>query len=778
MASGKKPAEPQESVGGRTRQQWNKETQQLWKRMRKFYNRNNGDGKGVINYDFIDPMIHRRTEALLNSLQPVYDRYQERFAEIFIRPDDLGSEWIDLQIQPCNYTELDNRCYLLHGAAIWMLDRIMGQSDLRRELYLHLPRSEDFLMELDWPDLWDSQHHFGLIYSLQYVLYSRNRDIAGYEKTPSGIRRLTDAVTAERKQHADVPSRRDYEAIINLLPREEIDLALRHYEEYFWQWTDRLFQCIAPMLREIAELRDFLDAKEAEFSQMKEEQKELSGILNRKLKELRKEQKSHRNGNQNGNALLLQKPSPVLMQKPEPDMFSFSPTSALPGRFAHKGMPVGGADSFLEDPDLQSLKNLEDRLLALADEMKEKIERLQDLRIKKFEFMGEMVHTGRISPASCEEQYGADVAAAMTPIAIRDPYEACFALLYMIDNDYDLPWLYGTGVGIAQEIGESLPWGVVQYDETDDDIWYGDTPDPEYGPDDTDKAERTPGRTKSAKPPEFPDWYERKYLSRKGGSDSPRSLAQILYEETGCLMPRDMHRYDSRAELLRGYGLRSKDAAMMLTCMNALGNARRIGEAMNFDPRYMHYLDVGEEAYLAEKEQAPAKPEDLTERIAEQQKEIKRLRETLYHAEKAGREARKELETERKTAALERRELADLRELVFNLENAEEEQPAPKPDIVFPYEVQKETLIFGGHDTWEKAIKPMLTGNVRFISKELTFDTAIIRHAEVIWVQTNAMSHTQYYRVVDTARQYKKPVRYFTNASAEKCAVQVAENDN
>ena len=86
-------------------------------------------------------------------------------------------------------------------------------------------------------------------------------------------------------------------------------------------------------------------------------------------------------------------------------------------------------------------------------------------------------------------------------------------------------------------------------------------------------------------------------------------------------------------------------------------------------------------------------------------------------------------------------------------------------------------MIFGGHDTWEKAIKPMLTGNVRFISKELTFDTSIIRHAEVIWVQTNAISHTQYYRVVDTARQYKKPVRYFTNASAEKCAIQMVEND-
>lgn len=150
----------------------------------------------------------------------------------------------------------------------------------------------------------------------------------------------------------------------------------------------------------------------------------------------------------------------------------------------------------------------------------------------------------------------------------------------------------------------------------------------------------------------------------------------------------------------------------------------------------------------------------------------------MYNAEKTSRETRKELEAERKTAVMERRELADLREIVFNRESIEEEQAAPETADVFPYEVQKDTLIFGGHDTWEKAIKPMLTGNVRFISKDLTFDTAIIRHVEVIWVQTNAISHTQYYRVVDTARQYKKPVRYFTNASAEKCAMQVVENDD
>jgi hypothetical protein len=47
----------------------------------------------------------------------------------------------------------------------------------------------------------------------------------------------------------------------------------------------------------------------------------------------------------------------------------------------------------------------------------------------------------------------------------------------------------------------------------------------------------------------------------------------------------------------------------------------------------------------------------------------------------------------------------------------------------------------------------------------------------VIWIQTNAISHKQYYRIIDTARQLQKPVRYFTSASAEKGVLQILDAD-
>ena len=72
----------------------------------------------------------------------------------------------------------------------------------------------------------------------------------------------------------------------------------------------------------------------------------------------------------------------------------------------------------------------------------------------------------------------------------------------------------------------------------------------------------------------------------------------------------------------------------------------------------------------------------------------------------------------------------------------------------------------------------MLKGDVRFVSKELVnFDISLIRSAEVVWVQSNAIPHKTYYRIVDAVRKYGKPLRYFAYASAAKCAEQMAKYD-
>ena len=73
-----------------------------------------------------------------------------------------------------------------------------------------------------------------------------------------------------------------------------------------------------------------------------------------------------------------------------------------------------------------------------------------------------------------------------------------------------------------------------------------------------------------------------------------------------------------------------------------------------------------------------------------------------------------------------------------------------------------------------KAIKPMLP-NVRFIdSSYMTFSPELVRNSDIVWVQTNCISHPMFWNVVKYAKQYAKQygvqLRYFLYASAEKCA--------
>lgn len=94
------------------------------------------------------------------------------------------------------------------------------------------------------------------------------------------------------------------------------------------------------------------------------------------------------------------------------------------------------------------------------------------------------------------------------------------------------------------------------------------------------------------------------------------------------------------------------------------------------------------------------------------------------------------------------------------------------------YKVEQRTIVFGGHDTWLKAIKPMLIGNIRFIGREQSvFDKAMFRNTDVIWIQHNSLAHKQFYRAINNARAHNIPVFYFSNASARKCAMQVEEKD-
>lgn len=86
--------------------------------------------------------------------------------------------------------------------------------------------------------------------------------------------------------------------------------------------------------------------------------------------------------------------------------------------------------------------------------------------------------------------------------------------------------------------------------------------------------------------------------------------------------------------------------------------------------------------------------------------------------------------------------------------------------------ITKKICIFGGHPTWINGVKGWLV-NARFFNDGDLHSLDVIRNADEIWIQSNAISHSFYGKVLDAARVNKVPVQYFKYAGVLKCIEQV-----
>ena len=718
-------------------------------------------------FDLSDAMIKRRIRAVTDYTDRIIERYQAVPGYEPERKDETGESWIYLNFIPsttCNIIE--KHMYLLFAASIWILDEILlpGDLDKRKKLFRILPKDEREIDDLfNMPDCWHPCYEYELILSVMHVLYYRNRDIAEMETDDADIDRvMMSSLHANGAQHADTPSRRAFDELMALIPEESVRRAAAYFEELFWLWTDRYFDCMIPIDEAFRASRDRVNGIADQYNSVRSEMRDALVDLteNRKRKNQKPKSPIY-------NPLLM---NPVSATGNPFEMFA---TGASPLRAGIPGMPFPDPDP---DDAFQQVLNMADRLDALARQVDDEMECLHENETRKRSFGMDIQRLGYIQHEECLRDYGEDVAERMKPIRIVQPFEACFGLLWLIENDSDLPWLYGSCCGLMSEVAESLPWGVFGYKEWQDPVW-----DPE------DEGYEENLRLTAEKPSTIPEWYERSYAPKKGELFSfNRSMGQILYEETGCLMPRDIHKYDGRQKMIRKYGVPAKDTNSLLLLFTALAHARRGDRALNFEEDILQFWDEmdqenaagGEKTGKTKPADRPPTNQELTERLKILQEENKRLRISLHEAERASREARKDLASVRENAEMDHRELADLRELVFNLDNEKEtEETGEIDESCFPYEVRRETVVFGGHDSWLKAIRQMLTGNIRFIDRDLVFDIHVVRNADIIWIQPNAISHSQYYRIVDAARQYRKPVRYFSCASAARGAAQLMASD-
>lgn len=385
-----------------------------------------------------------------------------------------------------------------------------------------------------------------------------------------------------------------------------------------------------------------------------------------------------------------------------------------------------------------------------------------------------------------------EIAEALEGFTVDDPYELCFALLYLLDTGDDAPWLMKSGCSLMMYVITMLPW-YVDRENWDDDDWDAFYDGLRY--DQNDWVEKGPVE-------DHIDYYHTMH--------GDQNLAQVIYGLSRGVVPTGLHPFEEDRKRLIEEGM-NEDVARKVT------ETAELMFLQTFQARQVNYGDWDRPVFL-EEEELPAEsmqrkgtgdkitfdkavpvslggywgkvigeqgksvaaetPDKLQAELSAAKKRIKSLGNELARTRQEANNERAKLEHELKALRLEHRELADLRELVFNreVENSERLERVEK-EYSYPYETKKRTVIFGGHDTWLKAIRPMLP-NVKYVDAgNLAFNTDIVKNADVVWIQNNCISHTQYWNVVKNCKIAGVQMRYFGFASAEKCAEQLVTED-
>ena len=356
-------------------------------------------------------------------------------------------------------------------------------------------------------------------------------------------------------------------------------------------------------------------------------------------------------------------------------------------------------------------------------------------------------------------------------LEVQDPYEICFGYLCLLESGSSLAWLSNLSGFVLQLAARKLPWTFFGGDSTvDEDLLEPDEEDQSF--DDTEDE--------SIRIPDQPlDWirkkarlygldYEDRVLYEPMKPPLPNwkiNLPQMVYAFTGTLMPRTVHSFDGTARDLERIGVDP-------------------GYARGIELYLQMAWDSGRKVHMERK--LPDEPLPEIERpdpgssgeLKNLRLQVQTLKQELHACEQEKKSLREETNRIAQQEEEERQELAALRELIYLQSNEQHfaEGQADPGDIALPYHNRGRIAVFGGHETWLKTIRPLLP-DVVFIPRGQTPNETLIRGQDKIWIQGNALSHSDFYKIINTTRANHIPVRYFGFASAQKCARQLAEDD-
>lgn len=716
--------------------------------------------------------LARRKQAVKAYVPVIRENFADKYPDI-----DVVKEFIGMNGVLCRgYENLEYSRALSVAAAIWILDELRRNGQMATGIRC-TPSDPEKYYQIQLPDgFCDSAHEATVIQSMTYTIQKRNADpgrkkrkldiidnelafmhsitpfrkVSGY----TGCKPPDDLQGSKRDAFYDALTNRErFDTIMSMIPEVKIERAVKRFEKAVMDYLDLFYQTILERTKKHRKL-----AKDAMND----------------MKALEDGQTQHTQA--------LKPQGPVMIQ-PQNPLF----TSAT-----------------LSDPTFW-IKREDNDPVVLMRRIENKVEAMRKQDLEQFGYwllMPCCYSVDRIDREMVADTIHKEHLEIMEQLKIDNPYEICFAFLYLLDTGADLPWLYNVGYAVMNRAGHLLPWGYMQDvfgDEFDDDYEdENETDDSAEDPDDESETESTEDTEEDSEdewynnminhPDDtidderklydriYSDAYDNDDLNEQGIPALPMNLAQVVYDQTSVVLPRDLFvNYHEREQFEKAGFTRegSELLVRMLQMAERMQNRTRdwrgvIPDDKQPDEQLVSDIEVAEDE---------SGPDDKDDQIRKLKAEIDRLKNAYYEIHRERNELKRSIEQAEENADRDHQELVDLRELVFNLEHNDlTESKEDETDFAFPYETQKRMVVFGGHDTWLKAIKPMLP-TVRFVDKDMKPNADLIRKADIVWIQPNAISHAYYYNIMDVARAHRKQVHYFATASAERCARQLAAQD-
>ena len=353
-----------------------------------------------------------------------------------------------------------------------------------------------------------------------------------------------------------------------------------------------------------------------------------------------------------------------------------------------------------------------------------------------------------------------EILSQLESIKITQPFEMCFAFLSLLDHNSDIVWTYNAAYVIMFVVCHELPWG--ESECVDRDWGMGIDRGEEFVEMSLDNPVENPIRKAED------TLFERQYPSPFNEEEYPESaeylsLAQLAFTVSGIIPPRYNAILSHEKQLLLKEEIPEEKVNLLMEYLSL---------AYSITQRDSDYRVLDEEIDIEE-------PVEITENnVADEQEkklksEIKRLNNLVHQLDKQNKEQAERLSRYEQELKESNAELAELRSMIHP---ASETQEKERLKVKFPYSAKSRAVIVGGHETWAKAIKPLLK-NVRFIDLHEQPNASLIANSEVVWIQSNAIAHKHYYKVMDIVRKNNIKVCYFQFASAEKCAEQFAMDE-